>query len=101
MSHAVNKDIEYFQKNLARPKSNQIVNYTWEKPSAESPSIYTVNKTPTDSKKHQHTLELMATYEGIPHTVKQNRWEEDPNGPPEFQNCPQKRRTVVLSAMTQ
>lgn len=106
VSHGVLKDIEYFKKNLnVSPKSNQIVNYTWEKPSNESPSIYgplfNEYQSKDLNKRHQNTLELMATYRGNPHCVKQNRWDVDPNGPPEFKDVPQKRRTAVQSAMTQ
>ena len=43
----------------------------------------------------------MAPYTGFPHTIKQNSWEIDPNGPPDFKMEPQKRRTAVLSSMTQ
>lgn len=101
VSHAITKDIEYFQKNLSRPASRQFVNYTWEKPSDESPSIYTQNKSQVDNMKHQNTLELMMTHQGYPHVVKQSEWETDPNGPPDMRSYPQKRRTVVLSSMTQ
>ncbi|CAF0928093.1 unnamed protein product [Brachionus calyciflorus] len=101
VSHTVLKDIEYFQKNLSRGiGSNQRVNYTWEKPSDESPSIFNT-KPSNDDIKSQHTLEIMSTYKGYPHVIKQSRWEIDPNGPPEFHSYPQKRRTVVLSTMTQ
>lgn len=99
MSHSCLKNIEYFQKNLLTYNSKQIVNYTWEKPSSESPSIFTKND--QKNAKSSHTLELMSAYHGHPHVVKQSRWESDPNGPPQFYPFPQKRRTAVLSTMTQ
>ncbi len=102
------KDIEYFQKNLSRPvASNQVVNYTWEKPGIESPSIYTrINELKDNENRsikstHQHTLDQMATYKGIPHIVKQNKWETDPSEPPKFLLYPQQRRAATLSSMTQ
>lgn len=99
VSHTVLKSIDYFQKNLATEGSKQIVNYTWEKPSDESPSIFGNNG--QENVKSRHTLEIMSTYHGHPHVIKQSRWETDPNGPPEFHSFPQKRRTAVLSTMTQ
>ncbi|RNA25470.1 hypothetical protein BpHYR1_034508 [Brachionus plicatilis] len=99
VSHTVLSNIDYFQKNLARDGYKQIVNYTWEKPSDESPSIFASNK--HDKERTQHTLEILSTYHGHPHVIKQSRWETDPNGPPEFHPFPQKRRTAVLSTMTQ
>lgn len=99
VSYTCLKNIEYFQKNLVTNNSKQIVNYTWEKPSNESPSIFGTNG--QENAKSRHTLEIMSTYNGHPHAVKQSRWESDPNGPPQFFPFPQKRRTAVLSTMTQ
>jgi hypothetical protein len=83
--------------------SNQVVNYTWEKPSLESPSIFKPH--PADlankNKTYQHTLEVMAPYRGFAHAVKQNKWEGEPVPAPAFHDEEQKRRTVILSAMTQ
>ncbi len=106
LNHTVLKDIEYFHKNLGRSDTNQIVNYTWEKPSNESPSTYKkieevkVNGSVVAST-YQNTLDLMAPYKGIPHAVKQNKWETDPSDPPKFLPYPQHRRTANQSAMTQ
>ena len=41
LNHSILKDIEYFEKDSQKSSSNQIVNYTWEKPSDSSPSTYT------------------------------------------------------------
>jgi len=54
-----------------------------------------------ESKTHKNTLDQMAVFHGYPHVQKQNKWESDPNGPPEFLGYAQKRRTTVLSQMTQ
>ena len=104
VSHTVLKDIEYFQKNLKRHQddnSNQIVNYTWEKPSEESPSIYKPLENDWRPLNHKNTLDLMATYTGYPHVVKQNKWEDEPSKPPSYSEEPERRRTTVLSCMTQ
>ncbi len=106
MNHTILKDIEYFHKNLSLSNTNQIVNYTWEKPSNESPSTYKkieevkVNGSVATST-YQNTLDIMAPYKGIPHSVKQNKWETDPSDPPKFLPYPQHRRTANQSAMTQ
>jgi hypothetical protein len=92
------KNIEYFEKNVQRPFNPQVVNYTWEKPSEKSPSMFRTYK---NENLKQNTLDLMATYEGYPHLAQQNKWESEPSGPPEFRSYPETRRTVVLSAMTQ
>jgi hypothetical protein len=97
-------DIAYFKQNLAAPASNQILNYTWEKPSEESPSIFKPHPedlTSADRKTYQNTLDIMAPYRGFAHAVKQNKWEGEPSQAPTFHDSEQKRRTVILSSMTQ
>ncbi len=106
MNHTILNDIQYFHKNLNRSDTNQIVNYTWEKPSSESPSTYkNIEEVKADksvvTSTYQNTLDLMAPYKGIPHAVKQNKWETDPSEPPTFLPYPQQRRTANQSAMTQ
>ena len=104
VTHNFIKDIEYFQNNLKRHQdgnSNQIVNYTWEKPSEESPSIYKPLENDTRPLNHKNTLDLMATFTGYPHVVKQNKWEDEPSKTPTFSDQPERRRTTVLSCMTQ
>lgn len=96
--HTLQKNVEYFQECVQQPDSKQVVNYTWEKPNSTSPSMF---KSFKNENKRQNTLDLMATFEGYPHIVTQNKWESEPNGPPEFHAHPQTRRTVVLSSMTQ
>lgn len=78
------------------------MNYTWEKASEESPTIFqrhAVDDKPEDDK-YKNTLDLMAPYKGFPHAVEQNRWEADTCPPPEMKSEPQIRRTAVLSTMT-
>jgi hypothetical protein len=102
LSHGTLKDLEYFQKNMNNPRTNQIVNYTWEKPLYESPSIHKSHPSEHENnKRNQNTLDLMVPYKGFPHCVKQNKWEGEPSDPPVFHIVPQKRKTMVLSSMTQ
>jgi len=102
------KDIEYFQQDLEKlsrnANSNQIVNYTWEKASEQSPSFYKPHQVGNPKSKYetQNTLDLMATYDNknYPHIVTQNEWQSTPSNPPIFLPYPEKRRVVVLSTMS-
>ena len=109
VTHGVLKDIEYFQQDLKKlsqnATSNQIVNYTWEKASEQSPSFYKPFEASNPKSKFetQNTLDLMATYnnKNYHHVVKQNEWQALPIGPPIFKSYPEKRRVIVLSTMSQ
>ena len=106
VTHAVSKDIEYFQHNLSRSNTNQKVNYTWEKSSEESPSFYKQHEIIFDRedlsvKKHKNTLDLMATTKGYPHAFKHNKWENDANNAPQLHETKRTRHAINLSSMTQ
>lgn len=106
VTHAVQKDVEYFQQNLSRTDSNQVCNYTWEKSSEESPSFYkkhevVYNIEDLSEKSHKNTLDLMSTTKGHVHGFKHNQWENITNDPPALHKEKAKRFGVQLSSMTQ
>lgn len=102
ITHGTTKDLEYFQKSLNRSNRTQLVNYTWQKPCKESPSFYKPHvRDESNTKSRKNTLDLMATYIGHAHVIKQNKWETGPTNPPNFLSYPQARRTNVLSSMNQ
>ena len=100
MSPSCQKDIKYFLNNSNEKK--QVVNYTWEKQTEESPSIFRrheIDDKPEDDR-YKNTLQLMEPYKGFPHAVEQNKWEADRCAPPEMKSTQATRRTAVLSTMT-
>jgi hypothetical protein len=102
LSQSCQKDIKYFLQNSNKNESNQNLNYTWEKSSEESPSIFRrheIDDNPDDDK-YKNTLQLMETRKGHAHITEQNKWEADRCSPPELKPQHQKRRTAVLSTMT-
>lgn len=105
VTHGALKDIELFQKDLNRSRNSQVINYTWQKPSENSPSFYKPIDPETKTNKYElkNTLDLMATYssKNYPHINKQNEWQAAPSAPPSFLPYPQKRRVVALSTMSQ
>jgi hypothetical protein len=109
VNESVIKDIKYFQKDLnasINNKNHQNVNYTWEKPPAESPSIFDnqaiINESPNKRlPQYINTLDAMATHHGCPQIIPQNKWEADVTNPPKLVPNQEKRRTAVMSAMTQ
>lgn len=106
VTHAVSKDVEYFQKNLMPNASGQVVNYTWEKSSEESPSFYKQHEIIFDKedlslKMHKNTLDQMATTKGYAHGYTHNEWDTVSNDPPVCQSDKPKRYGIHLSSMTQ
>lgn len=103
----MNKDVDYFQKNLSRTNSNQVVNYTWEKSNEESPSFYkepapiVYDKEDLTKKMPKNTLELMSMTKGHLHGYKHNEWETESNKPPVLLAQKAKRYGINLSAMSQ
>ncbi len=107
VSHAVSKDIEYFQQNLSRTDKNQIVNYTWEKSPEESPSFYkqlepiVYDREDLTLKMDKNTLDQMAITKGFVQPFKHNKWETDGNGQPKTVLTQPSRHGIHLSSMTQ
>jgi hypothetical protein len=104
VSHAVSKDVEYFQNNLVT--NGQVVNYTWEKSSEESPSMYkqleiVYDKEDLSQKMDKNTLDLMATTKGHLHGFQHNQWENVSNEPPVLKPYKASRFGVHLSPMAQ
>ncbi len=77
LSDHCRQNIKYFEQNFeTQPvKKND---YTWEKSSEESPSIFKRHQNdgdPSDDR-YKQTLELNAPVKGYPHAVGQNKWED-------------------------
>jgi hypothetical protein len=77
LSDHCKQNIKYFEQNFQKPEVKPS-DYTWEKPSEESPSFYkrhALDDNPDDDR-YKHSLELNTPIKGYPHAVDQNKWED-------------------------